>query len=280
MQVFYTVDSLQNALLSERQAGKNIGFVPTMGALHQGHLNLVNKAQKQNDIVVVSIFVNPTQFSNSSDLENYPRLPEADVLLLEKAQVTYAFLPTEAEVYPVKTTTEHFNFNGLDTKMEGAHRPGHFDAVATVVKRLFDIVKPQKAYFGEKDYQQLLIIKSLVKQLILPIDIIAVPTLRSKNGLALSSRNERLSENQKKEALIIVQTMIWAQQQYNLQPFATILSEIEKRFSLSGLELQYAQIVGAESLTTLEPHLEKEPARIFIAAFAGEVRLIDNLSLN
>ncbi len=279
MQVFHTVNSLQNALFAERKAGKNVGFVPTMGALHEGHLNLVRQAQNENDIVVVSIFVNPTQFNNSSDLENYPRIPQTDVKLLEKEQVTYAFLPTEAEIYPVKTSTEQFNFNGLDTKMEGAHRPGHFNGVATVVKRLFDIVKPQKAYFGEKDFQQLLIIKSLVKQLNLPIEIVPVPTLRATEGLALSSRNERLSDAQKTQALTIIKSMRWAQEQfYTLTPKA-ILMEIEKQFSKSGMQLQYAQIADAENLVAMNDSAEKK-ARIFIAAFAGEVRLIDNLPLN
>lgn len=195
---FSTVSELQTALNAERLAGKKIGFVPTMGALHAGHLSLIKSATTENDIVVCSIFVNPTQFNNTADLEKYPRMPDADIHLLKKAGCDYAFLPSVDEIYPNGKILLDIHF-GDRKVMEGEFRPGHFKGMATVVNRLFEIVTPDNAYFGKKDFQQLAIVKNMVKQLRLPVNVIGRETLREEDGVAMSSRNMLLTAEQRKQ---------------------------------------------------------------------------------
>ncbi|MBX7181937.1 MAG: pantoate--beta-alanine ligase, partial [Bacteroidia bacterium] len=192
MQVITTSQAMSDLMIRWKSEGKSIGFVPTMGALHEGHISLVNKAKGENDRVVVSIFVNPNQFNNAVDLEKYPRTFDRDYSMLEKVGNDVLFFPSVGEIYP-EPDTRTFHFGKLEQVMEGEFRPGHFNGVAQVVSRLFDIIKPDKAYFGEKDFQQLAIIQTMTRNLQLPITIVPCPTLRLANGLAMSSRNERLS---------------------------------------------------------------------------------------
>jgi pantoate--beta-alanine ligase len=280
MQVLNTRLALENALISERNSQKKIGFVPTMGALHEGHLSLVAKAREKADIVVVSIFVNPTQFNNQADLENYPRVPDADTKLLQAAHVDYLFLPDVDTIYPDGLKSGTYDFGTLETVMEGAFRPGHFGGVAEVVKRFFELIRPDLAFFGEKDFQQLLVIKALLAQLDLRIVIIAVPTERSEKGLALSSRNKRLSPQQKEDALIIVNSMRWVADEYTKLTISELREGVKQRFADSNLKLEYVQIANANNLSPVIDGATETPARIFIAAFVGAVRLIDNLPLN
>ncbi len=279
MQVFHTVEAVQKALAEVRHNNQKIGFVPTMGALHTGHLNLVQEAQIHNDVVVVSIFVNPTQFNNSSDLANYPRVPEKDLSLLKEQQVDMAFLPSVEEMYPNKTAAGAFNFDGLDEVMEGSFRPGHFKGVATIVKRFFEIVQPNRAYFGEKDFQQLQVIRTLAAQMPNAPEILGVPTQRSAKGLALSSRNELLSSVEKEDALLIFNSLSWAQTQVTRSTPQEIERAIVARFEASPLRLEYVQIADEDTLRPILHFSSQCPTRIFIAAYAGSVRLIDNVSL-
>ena len=206
MKLYTTITSLQEALKEEHSKGLKVGFVPTMGALHEGHLSLVEKAASLCDIVVVSIFVNPTQFNDKNDLANYPRTLESDLKLLSKVRCEYIFFPSVEEVYPVPDTRK-FEFGILESVMEGAFRPGHFNGVAQVVSRLFEIVLPEKAFFGRKDFQQMAIIKELVHQLNLPIEIVACDIVREKDGLAMSSRNKLLLPEHRNCAQLIYQTL-------------------------------------------------------------------------
>ena len=202
MIILETVSDLQKAIFPLKKEGKSVGFVPTMGALHEGHVSLVKKSIEQNDITVVSVFVNPTQFNNQEDLIKYPRTLDKDTSLLESVGADIVFAPLVKEIYP-EPDTRQFDFGLLDKVMEGKFRPGHFNGVAQVVSRLFDIVKPDRAYFGEKDFQQLAIIRDMVKQYNFPIEIVPMPIIRELSGLAKSSRNQRLSETEKEQAVAI-----------------------------------------------------------------------------
>ncbi|TSJ41541.1 pantoate--beta-alanine ligase [Fluviicola chungangensis] len=279
MEIINTVEGLKQALNSARKEGKSIGFVPTMGALHQGHMDLVSRAVAACDVVVVSVFVNPTQFNNLSDLEKYPRTPEADSELLKKFGCDIAFFPSEAEVYPKKLVSPRVDLGGLDTVMEGKFRPGHFKGVVQVVSRLFELVEPQKAFFGLKDFQQVAVIKKMVEQLKLPIEIVPCETFRTDKGLAMSSRNKRLTEDQKEEALIIYKTLIHAKTDSgNFSPEETAIRA--KEFFMQGtLQLEYLNIVDPLTLQDLTDHWVPG-ATMCIACFCGEVRLIDNMILN
>lgn len=261
-----------------RADGKQIGFVPTMGALHDGHLSLVRKCKSENDICVVSIFVNPIQFNNPKDLEKYPRTFDADCNLLEDV-CDILFVPSVEEMYPEKTIEESYDFGELEKYMEGEHRPGHFNGVAVVVRRLFEMTNPHKAYFGLKDYQQLAVIKALVRKLSLPIDIIPCETVREKDGLAMSSRNKLLTHDQRLSANLISKTLFEVRN--NLKDFKTIESlkelVIDKINADSNLAVEYFEVADAESLvptTNLNSNVEKVAC---IAVKAGDVRLIDNI---
>lgn len=274
--VLETANALRKSI-SELSA-KNVGFVPTMGALHQGHLSLVEKALLENDLVVVSIFVNPTQFNNQEDLEKYPRTLEADVDLLSTLSGTIlVYAPTVKDVYPADYKNLEIDLGSLATVMEGEFRPGHFEGMINVVYRLFEIVKPQNAYFGLKDFQQLAIIKYMVKSYNLPINIIPCKIVREKSGLAGSSRNMRMSVNEKMEALALYRSLKVAK----LYAAYLLPEECKQKaveyFNLSGLKLEYFKVVHPETLQEITDW--NEGGQACIAAYCGPVRLIDNLKL-
>ena len=261
---------------------KSIGFVPTMGALHKGHLSLLEKSLSENDVTVMSIFVNPTQFNNAEDLDKYPRTLERDVQIMkELSNNIIVYAPEVADIYEGNTVSEIFNYDGLENQMEGKHRPGHFDGVGTIVKRLFEIIKPNKAYFGEKDFQQLQIVKKLVTKYNMPVEVIGCPIHRETNGLAMSSRNERLSVEVKEKAAVIFQILNTAKAFFQNNSVENTIQFVENEFKKHPeFELEYFEIADE---TTLLPISEKEANkkyRGFIAIFIENIRLIDNISLN
>lgn len=282
MLIFENKESLINFLGPLQNLKKTIGFVPTMGALHDGHLSLIKNSLSKNDITVISIFVNPTQFNNAEDLEKYPRTLEADVQKISKISTqVLIFAPTVSDIYPEKTSSSNFSFDGLENQMEGKHRPGHFDGVGTIVKKLFEIVKPTIAYFGEKDFQQLQIVKKLVEKEKMNVEIVGCPIFREANGLAMSSRNERLSENARKKASLIYKTLQTVQADFEKKSLTELNEFVKKTFSEHPeFSLEYFEI--AEE-STLVPALETDKTkkyRAFIAIFIENIRLIDNISLN
>lgn len=257
-----------------------IGFVPTMGALHQGHISLIAKAKEENQLVVCSIFVNPTQFNDPKDLERYPRTAEADSKLLTENGCDILYFPSVSDIYP-KGLNESFemDFGGIDKVMEGAHRPGHFKGVAQVVDRFFQIVQPDRAYFGQKDFQQVAVIRQLVKEKNHSIEIVPCSTLRSAEGLALSSRNMLLSTEEKEQALIIYKTLLFGQKWIKETADLNNLKEKMTVFFKSGkLELEYLELANPENLQPVKS--TDDPVHCFVAAFCGKVRLIDNMRLN
>ncbi len=264
-----------------KEKGKSIGFVPTMGALHQGHISLIQESLKATDFTVCSIFVNPTQFNDKSDLDRYPRMPEKDASMLEKAGCHVLFMPSVQEIYPQEDKRQ-FDFGQLDKVLEGAHRPGHFNGVGQVVSRLFEIVKPNMAFFGLKDYQQLLIIKNLTQQLKLNIEIVPCAILREQDGLAMSSRNMLLSEEERKAASLIPKLLNTAKIQLLT---GKSISEV-KQAALSELaqnplyKPEYFEICDSKTLSSLSTLTKSEGNIILIACFVGKIRLIDNLMVN
>ncbi len=264
---------------SARFSGKKMGFVPTMGALHQGHLSLVSRALEENDLCVVSIFVNPIQFNNPIDLEKYPRTPERDIQMLINAGCHAVFMPTVQEMYP-EPATETYDFGHLDKVMEGAFRPGHFNGVAVVVRRLFEIVQPHRAYFGEKDYQQLAIIRELVSKYQLPVEVIPCPIVREADGLAMSSRNMRLSASDRSKAPEIYRILKAAREIAKDHDVATVKEWVLKSLkSIDGFEPEYFEIASAESLLPIDHWDEAEVVMGFVVVWLGGVRLIDNIEL-
>jgi pantoate--beta-alanine ligase len=277
MKVVHTVTALEQLLRQLRQEGKTIGFVPTMGALHEGHAALVRRCAAENEICTVSIFVNPTQFNNPEDLRLYPRTPEKDYELLEGVGADILFAPPVEEVYSAPDDRV-FDFGLLDKVMEGAYRPGHFNGVAQVVSKLFAFVKPHKAYFGEKDFQQLAIVKALVKQLELPVEIVEVPTVRESSGLAMSSRNQRLSEEQKTHAAeiyrILRESVLLAGEQSPDQVVRFVTGSVN---NVPGLRVEYFGIVDGSSLQPVSSWRDSGNIVGAIAVYCGDVRLIDNI---
>ena len=277
MKTFYTVNELKQELSTINRA--DIGFVPTMGALHAGHRSLVEKARKECKTVVVSVFVNPTQFNDKNDLRNYPRTPEADSAILEAAGADYVLMPSVEEIYP-EPDTRQFDFGQIDKVMEGATRPGHFNGVAQVVSRLFDIVGPAKAYFGEKDFQQIAVIKAMVKQLEMDIEIVECPIIRGEDGLALSSRNTLLDEAHRAAAPhiyeVISQCADKAKELSPAQLTAWVISEVENN---PCLKVIYFQAVDALTMQQVASWDESERVQGCIAVQAGEIRLIDNVRI-
>jgi pantoate--beta-alanine ligase len=261
---------------------KTIGFVPTMGALHDGHLSLLKTALHQNKLVVMSIFVNPTQFNNAEDLEKYPRNLDNDVKKIATlSNEIIVFAPTVDDIYNGNTVSEKFSFDGLENQMEGKYRPGHFDGVGTIVKRLFEIVQPNNAYFGEKDFQQLQIIKKMVEIHQLPVNVIGCPILREDSGLAMSSRNERLNDEEKNEATLIYKTISEVKNRFSTQTIESLLAYVENVFNDNDkFELDYVEIADEETLEPSKIKLENKKYRIFIAVYINNVRLIDTISLN
>jgi pantoate--beta-alanine ligase len=256
-----------------------LGFVPTMGALHNGHLSLFKKAIEDNQYTVGSIFVNPTQFNNQADLITYPRTEDNDIIKLESIGCDALYLPSIEDLYPNGLEYESIEINGLDLVMEGAFRPGHFQGMATVVKRLLLQVQPTKAYFGEKDFQQLQIIRQMVKTLKLPVEIIGMPIIRELNGLAMSSRNMRLTEDFKKKSIFIYQSLLKAKELSSHYTPEKVISKIEKMYLTSDLKLEYFTITEEESLQMSHTFEIFKHYRAFIAVFAGDIRLIDNLQI-
>ncbi|HEY0047434.1 MAG TPA: pantoate--beta-alanine ligase [Flavobacterium sp.] len=261
---------------------KTIGFVPTMGALHEGHLSLLKTSIQNNTVTVISIFVNPTQFNNSDDLEKYPRTLENDIDKISSVSndiIVYA--PETEDLYRGKTESEHFDFDGLENKMEGRFRAGHFDGVGTIVRMLFTIVKPANAYFGEKDFQQLQIIRKLASKYKLPVNIVACPIYREINGLAMSSRNERLSAQERSDASVIYKTLQHVRERFGIIDVSTIAADVQALLHQKpDFKLEYFEIADEE---TLEPVTELTPGgkyRAFIAVFVNKIRLIDTISLN
>jgi pantoate--beta-alanine ligase len=282
MEIIYTKNLLNTALKAHRAQNHSIGLVPTMGALHEGHESLVRTSVAANDVTVVSIFVNPTQFDNQNDLEKYPRNLELDVERLKNISPNLlVFAPGVEEIYQKDVVSQPFDFEGLENKMEGTHRKGHFDGVGTIVKQLFEIVQPHFAYFGEKDYQQLLIIKKMVANYKIPVTVVGCPILREKNGLAMSSRNERLSPELREKASVIYQSLLEAKDLFATHSTQEIIDRITGKFEESeDFDLEYVEIANAENLETAHQKLANTPYRIFTAVYAGDVRLIDNLALN
>ena len=283
MQVYQEKKQIKAVIEQLRSKVQTIGFVPTMGALHQGHLALVKEALDNNDTVVVSIFVNPTQFNNATDLEKYPRTLDDDVALLETVSTDriLVYAPTVDDVYDGNTVSQHFDFDGLEHEMEGAFRPGHFNGVGTVVKRLFEIVSPHKAYFGKKDFQQLAIIKKMVEKHQIPIEIVGCDIHRESTGLAMSSRNARLTDEQKEAAPFIYRTLTTAKRQFGTKSANKVTEWVEKQFAKHDLlVLEYFIIADAETLKPIKRKSSKRAYRAFIAVFVGDIRLIDNIALN
>lgn len=277
MITLYTINDLQNAVSISKNERKTIGFVPTMGALHEGHISLVKKCREQNDVCIVSIFVNPTQFNNQTDLEKYPRTIDEDIKLLNYAGVDIVFVPSVQEIYP-EPDNRQFDFGQLDKVMEGKFRPGHFNGVAQVVSRLFDIVKPDRAYFGEKDFQQLAIIRQMVRQLNIPVEIVPMPIRREDSGLAMSSRNQRLTEDQKKDAVNIYRVLSESKTLYNNKTVEELrFWVIENINKIASLEVEYFEIVDGNTLQQISDWKDTQYAVGCITVFCGEVRLIDNI---
>ena len=266
------------SLLDEcRAEGKTVGLVPTMGALHQGHASLVERAVKENDVVVVSVFVNPTQFNDKNDLKNYPRTLEADCALLEKIGADITFAPSVEEMYPTEDTRQ-FSFAPIDTVMEGACRPGHFNGVAQIVSKLFYAVEPDKAYFGEKDFQQLAIIREMVRQLDLKLEIVGCPIVREADGLAMSSRNTLLTADERQRALTISRTLFASLDYAAGNSLAATKAFVEEKInSTPGLELEYYQIVDGNTLQEINEWSDSDYIVGCIALFCGKIRLIDNI---
>lgn len=277
METITNSEELRRALGSRNRSG--IGFVPTMGALHAGHRSLVERARRECATVVVSVFVNPTQFDDKTDLKNYPRTPEADLRLLEEVGADYVFMPSVEEVYP-EPDTRTFDFGMIDKVMEGATRPGHFNGVAQVVSRLFDLVKPAKAYFGEKDFQQIAVIREMVRQLRIPVEIIPCPIVRGEDGLALSSRNTLLDTDHRTAAPYIYKVLKAAVEKSHQttpdQLAAWVTAQVE---SNPLLKVIYFQVVDAATMQQVRTWEESPAIQGCIAVQAGDIRLIDNIKL-
>lgn len=277
MKLIHTIQELRTKLASNKKAGKEIGLVPTMGALHQGHASLVKRSVKENDITVVSIFVNPTQFNDKNDLKKYPRTLKADCELLDSIGCTYVFAPSAEEIYPEPDTRE-FHFTPLDEVMEGPRRPGHFNGVAQIVSKLFSYVEPQRAYFGEKDFQQLAIIRELVRQLNLNIQIVGCPIQRETDGLALSSRNSLLSPGERQTALHISQTLFDSLNYAKDHTLEETKQFVENSIiQKEGLELEYFEIVDGNTLQPIDSWDRSSYIVGCITVYCGNVRLIDNI---
>ena len=279
MHIFKHISDLKKALLPFREKGAHIGFVPTMGALHKGHLSLIHECVSTDDVSVASIYVNPTQFNNREDLQRYPRDLGRDCEMLRNAHCDFVFVPSDAEMYP-EPDTRVFDFGTMGMIMEGIYRPGHFNGVAQIVTRLFDIVEPGRAYFGQKDFQQLAIIRKLVSNLNYTIDIVACPIIREADGLAMSSRNMLLSEKERKSAPLIYQTLKQVRKQFMARSVTELEEFVIQNFNKSvDLKLEYFQIVDNETLQPVNTIRPDIPVTACIAVYAGKIRLIDNIEL-
>ncbi|MBR4156139.1 MAG: pantoate--beta-alanine ligase [Bacteroidales bacterium] len=279
MEVFNFIVDIQRFVEEKHKLGLKVGFVPTMGALHEGHLSLINRAKNDNNIVVSSVFVNPIQFNNPTDLEKYPRTPELDIEKLKNAGCDAVFMPSVEEMYPEKVE-DHYDFGDLERVMEGACRPGHFNGVAIVVRKLFEIVNPDKAYFGEKDFQQLAIIKKMVCNLNMGLEIVPCPIIRENDGLAMSSRNVRLNEEERAIAPKIFATLNDAvSKKDSMSPAEMREYALAKYAEIKEFDVEYVEITDEINLQSINNWNECEHARIFVALQLGPVRLIDNVRI-
>ncbi|EYA06162.1 pantoate--beta-alanine ligase [Bacteroides fragilis] len=277
MKVIHTIKDLQAELSVLKAQGKKVGLVPTMGALHAGHASLVKRSVNENEVTVVSVFVNPTQFNDKNDLVKYPRTLDADCKLLEACGATYAFAPSVEEMYP-EPDPRQFSYAPLDTVMEGAFRPGHFNGVCQIVSKLFEAVKPQRAYFGEKDFQQLAIIREMVRQMQFDLEIVGCPIVREEDGLALSSRNARLSAEERENALKISQTLFKSRTFAATHTVSETLKFVEDAIAaVPGLRLEYFEIVDGNTLQKVDNWNQTSYVVGCITVFCGDVRLIDNI---
>jgi pantoate--beta-alanine ligase len=278
MEVITKIADLQRKIAEIRAKDGTVGLVPTMGALHNGHLELVKRCVAENSICVVSVFVNPTQFNDKNDLLHYPRTLDADCRLLESAGCAIAFAPEVEEMYPVEDTRV-FNLGTVAEVMEGKYRPGHFNGVAQIVSKLFDAVQPDRAYFGEKDFQQIAVIRSMVKLLNFPVEIVACPIVREDDGMALSSRNLRLTPQQRKNAVSISQTLFksrtFAEQHSVAETIDYVVSTLN---SVPDLEVEYFEIVDGNTLLPVNDWSDSDYIVGCITVYCGEVRLIDNIA--
>lgn len=282
MKIYNNNTEIQSKIEALKSQNQTVGLVPTMGALHHGHLALVKKGLQQNDVIVVSIFVNPTQFNHQEDLITYPRTLERDINLLKTVNnQILIYAPTVTEIYNNNVRSIHYDFDGLEFEMEGKFRKGHFDGVATIVSRLFNIIKPHKAYFGEKDFQQLQIIKKLVAKHNIPIEIVGCNIHRESDGLAMSSRNERLKPKHRQKAPFIYKTLTVAKANFETKSIAEISEWVKNEFAEQKLlELEYFIIADEVTLKPAKKKSKKKKYRAFIAVYADDVRLIDNIALN
>ena len=281
MEVFKTVESLRN-WRSNLSSAKSIGLVPTMGALHEGHLSLIHRSKAENDFCLATIFVNPTQFDRKEDLDAYPSSLESDLEMLDKEGCDAVFVPTSKDIYDNRIASDQFEFHGLDQVMEGRFRKGHFDGVATIVRKLFRLAEPKRAYFGEKDYQQLQIIRHMVSNQGIPVEIVPCEIFREEDGLAMSSRNRRLDERQRSEATLLYRTLLKSREMlFSGSDLSGIHEMVVKSFETNPhLKLEYFEIADSETLLPAQSLDRSSKYRAFIAAFAGPVRLIDNIALN
>ncbi len=282
MQILKEKDALKKQIGAFKNEGLKIGFVPTMGALHDGHLSLIKAALSVSDRVIVSIFVNPTQFDNLQDLEKYPRTLDEDISRIsEISKDVLIFSPPAAEVYGGDITSQVFYFDGLEHQMEGKYRKGHFNGVGTIVKKLFELVEPDKAFFGEKDYQQLQIIRKMVAKEGLNVEVIGCPTDREASGLARSSRNERLDPVARQNAALLYKMLQKARENFGTKSATDIISWVSEELQANpDLKLEYFEIANADTLESIGEKENGQRYRAFIAAYSGDIRLIDNIALN
>ena len=277
MIIFKTKNEL-SSYLSHLPAKTSIGFVPTMGALHKGHLILIERAKTDCSVVICSIFVNPAQFNNKEDFDKYPNSITKDITQLEKINCDVIYTPAVSDLYAENEQIKHYDFDGLDKPMEGKFRKEHFDAVATIIEKFFEIIAPKKAYFGQKDLQQLLIVKSLTKKRNLPVEIVEIPTIREENGLAMSSRNNLLNKKQLETASLIYNSLIFCKENKELHSIGKLKTLIQRNFAeQNDVRLEYVAFVDASTLQSISKFQEKDKNAICIAAFVGNVRLIDNI---
>ena len=268
---------LEQSLNTYWKQGATIGFVPTMGALHAGHCSLMHAAKTANEVVVLSIFVNPRQFNDSADFDKYPRTLSEDIKCAEMEGVDFIYLPSYDELFSGHSVASEVQLNGLDLSMEGASRPGHFRGVVEVVYALFEHVNPRNAYFGQKDFQQLAIIRAMVSSLKLPVSIVSCPTLREIDGLAMSSRNLRLSQSERQEALVLYKSLSFVKEHWKNRPSTEVLDQAKQLIAASTLRLDYLLLVDPNSLLPIANNAQS--AVVCVAAYCGEVRLIDNMLL-
>ena len=282
MKIFKSKKTFHDYIERQREMGKKIGFAPTMGALHQGHISLYEAASKENDLVISSIFVNPTQFNNAADLEKYPRNVEKDLKILENSNfVDAVYLPEVSDLYPNGLQSKSYDFDGLENEMEGKFRPGHFNGVGTVVEELLRQAQPDNAYFGEKDFQQLAIIKKLVEKLKLAVKIHGVAIYREANGLAMSSRNERLSSEQREASKVIHETLLKVNEWFRIITISEINQRVKEIFEdQRGMVLEYFEIADEQTLKETDFFYAGHQYRAFIVVFVNDVRLIDNVHLD